>query len=60
MVLKNEITVDTPNEKEESRKQTDQVDENEQLVVAKLTPRAIEEKLIDPMIGMAGVKPSDF
>ena len=60
MVLKNEITVNTSNEKEESHKQTDRVHEDEQPVVAKLTPRAIEEKLIDPMIGMAGVKPSDF
>lgn len=25
-----------------------------------LTPEAIEDQLIDPMIGMAGVKPSDF
>ncbi|HJF53563.1 MAG TPA: ATP-dependent RecD-like DNA helicase [Limosilactobacillus coleohominis] len=60
MVLKNEINVDAPNEKEESRQQIDHVDEDKQLVVTKLTPRAIEEKLIDPMIGMAGVKPSDF
>lgn len=60
MVLKNEINVEAPNEKEESRQQTDHVNEDEQPVVTKLTPRAIEEKLIDPMIGMAGVKPSDF
>ena len=60
MVLKNEINVDAPNEKEEFRQQTDHGDENKQPVVTKLTPRVIEEKLIDPMIGMAGVKPSDF